>query len=102
LRGWKRSIVEPLAAARHERHGEATPDHVRLAPMMRKSRGRPRKPRYEAMPSRLDDDRAWMLYDARTERLIAMPLNRHAAETLAHTLNVADLSAPVIDYGGDP
>jgi hypothetical protein len=43
-----------------------------------------------------------MLYDSRAERLIIMPLRRCAAETLAHTLNVADLSAPVIDYGGDP
>jgi hypothetical protein len=70
--------------------------------MLKRSRGRPRKPRYEAMPSRLHDDRAWMLFDARTERLIAMPLHKNAAETLAHTLNVADLSEPVIDYGGDP
>ena len=70
--------------------------------MLKRSRGRARKPRYEALPSRLHDDRSWMLYDSRAERLIVMPLRRCAAETLAHTLNVADLSAPVIDYGGDP
>ncbi len=70
--------------------------------MLKRSRGRSRKPRYEAMPYNAGNDRAWMIYDARAARLVAMPMRRNAAETLAHTLNVADLGEAPIDYGGDP
>jgi hypothetical protein len=40
-----------------------------------------------------------MVYDERVGRLVVLPLHEQEARTLAHTLNVADLSIPVVDYG---
>jgi hypothetical protein len=57
----------------------------------------PRK-RYEAAPFKLHDDYAWMIYDARSGRLVATRLHMNVAYTLAHTLNVADLSAPTRNF----
>jgi hypothetical protein len=69
--------------------------------MIKQPRGRQRKPRYEAAPFKKSGDRAWMVYDERVGRLVAMSLHQHEACTLAHTLNVAYLAAPVRDFGGD-
>jgi hypothetical protein len=55
--------------------------------------------RYEAGPFKGSGDRAWMVYDDRVGRLVAFPLHQHEACTLAHTLNVADLRAPAVDFG---
>jgi hypothetical protein len=43
--------------------------------------------------------RSWMVYDDRVGRAVAFPLHQHEACTLAHTLNVADLRAPAVDFG---
>jgi hypothetical protein len=40
-----------------------------------------------------------MVYNDRVERLVAFPLHQHEAYTLAHTLNVADLSLPAVNFG---
>jgi hypothetical protein len=69
--------------------------------MLKQARGRQRKPRYEAAPFKRSGARAWMVYDDRVGRLVAFPLHQHEAYTLAHTLNVADLGAPVTDFSGD-
>jgi hypothetical protein len=45
------------------------------------------------------DVAAWMVFDTRTGRLVAKPLHMNAALMLAHTLNVADLTEPMTDYG---
>jgi hypothetical protein len=58
----------------------------------------PPPPRYEAGPFKGSGDRAWMVYDELAGRLVAIALPQHEAYTLAHTLNVADLSAPVLDF----
>ena len=70
--------------------------------MNKRPRSHHRKPRYEAGPFKPRDDDAWMVYDARQGRLVAIPLNMDRACILAHTLNVADLAAPVTDFDGDP
>jgi hypothetical protein len=67
--------------------------------MLKQPNRRQRKPRYEAALFKRDGDRAWMVYDGRVGRLVALPLHQHEAYTLAHTLNVADLAMPVVDYG---
>ena len=72
---------------------------VRCA-MFKPRHERQRKPRYEAGPFKGSGDRAWMVYDEHVGRLVAYPLHQHEAYTLAHTLNVADLRAPVMDFGG--
>jgi hypothetical protein len=69
--------------------------------MFNQPRGRQRKPRYEAAPFKGRGERAWMVYDGRVGRLVAMSLHQHEACTLAHTLNVAHLAAPVTDFGGN-
>ena len=68
--------------------------------MLKQARSRQRKPRCEAGPFKGSGDRAWMVYDDRVGRLVAIPLHQHEACTLAHTLNVADLGAPALDFGG--
>ena len=40
-------------------------------------------------PFKGNGDRAWMVYDDRAERLVALPLHRYEVCTLAYTLNVA-------------
>jgi hypothetical protein len=62
-------------------------------------RTRQRKPRYEASPFKRSGGRAWMVYDERVGRLVVLPLYEQEARTLARTLNVADLSVPITDYG---
>jgi hypothetical protein len=62
-------------------------------------RRHPRKPRYQASLFKGSGGRAWMVYDERVGRLVVLPLHEQEARTLAHTLNVADLSIPVVDYG---
>ena len=69
--------------------------------MFNRRRGRPRKPRYEAMPFMLMNDAAWMIYDARTGRMVAKPLHMRVARTLAYTMNVADLTMPVKTFGDE-
>jgi hypothetical protein len=69
--------------------------------MLKRTRGRPRKSRYEAMPFMLRNDAAWMIYDARTGRMVAKPLHMRVARTLAHTLNLADLSALPKTFGDE-
>ena len=66
--------------------------------MLKQARGR-RRPRYKADPFKRNGDRVWMVYDDRVGRLVAFPLDEYEAHTLAHTLNVADLRAPVMDFG---
>ena len=60
--------------------------------------GQPRL-RYEAAPRKRSGERAWMVYDILAWRLIALSLHQHEARTLAHTLNVADLGVPPMDFG---
>jgi hypothetical protein len=43
--------------------------------------------------------RSWMVYDGPIGRVVAFPLYQDEAYTLAHTLNVADLRAPIEDFG---
>jgi hypothetical protein len=43
-----------------------------------------------------------MIYDAREQRVVVTLLHRETANTLARTMNVADLAVPLKDYGGDP
>jgi hypothetical protein len=68
----------------------------------KRSSGHPRKARYRALPFALHGEARWMIFDTHAARLVVKALHRKAARTLAHTLNVADLCAPLIDYGGDP
>ena len=67
--------------------------------MFQEPHRRQRKPRYEAAPFKKTGNRTWMVYDGRVGRLVALPLHQHEAHTLAYTLNVADLGAPVVNYG---
>jgi hypothetical protein len=68
--------------------------------MLKQAHGHQSKRRYVAGPFRTSGDDAWMVYDD-VERVVAIQLNKHEALTLAHTLNVADLRTPAIDFGGD-
>lgn len=43
------------------------------------------------------NDVAWMVYDDQIRRVVMLRLGKAAAMTLARTLNVADLEAPVIE-----
>jgi hypothetical protein len=43
------------------------------------------------------NDVAWMVYDDRNRRVVMLRLGERAAYTLARTLNVAQLEAPVVD-----
>jgi hypothetical protein len=56
---------------------------------------------YQIAPSNLASEKAWLVYDARQKWLVATSLRRPQALTLAHTLNVADLSMPARRFG-DP
>jgi hypothetical protein len=78
----------------------ANRDSVRA--MLKRTRAQPQKPRYEAAPCLPRDDAAWMIYDARDQRVVVTLMHRETAYTLARTMNVADLSVPAKDYGGDP
>ena len=55
------------------------------------------RPHYEALGSRDMPGRSWMVYD--DGRLVAFLLHQQEAFTLAHTLNVADLRVPAVDFG---
>jgi len=59
------------------------------------------KPRYGAAPFRLSTYISWMVYDEGRSQPVALSLHRQQAQTLAHTLNVADLSLPPQDFGDD-
>ena len=65
--------------------------------MLKQTRSHP-KPRYEAVPFKRMPGRSWMVYDDRVGRAVAFPLHQHEACTLAHTLNVAALTAPAVDF----
>jgi hypothetical protein len=67
--------------------------------MFKQARRGQGRPRYEAVPYRDMPGRSWMVYDDRVGRAVAFPLHQHEACTLAHTLNVADLRAPAVDFG---
>ena len=67
--------------------------------MPTQGRGPQRGSRYEASPFKRGIDLAWMVFDERGGRLVAYPLTQDEALTLAHTLNVADLRAPAMDFG---
>jgi hypothetical protein len=69
--------------------------------MLKQARHWQRKPRYEAGPFKGNGDRSWMVYDDLVGRLVAFPLQHHEACTLAHTLNVADLGVPMVDFDRD-
>ena len=47
------------------------------------------------------NDVAWMVYDDHHRRVVMLRLGKAAAATLARTLNVADLEAPVLDETSD-
>ena len=66
--------------------------------MQREGRRPQRRLRYEAGRLR-GMNCAWMVFDECGGRLIAYPLTQYEALTLAHTLNVADLRAPAMDFG---
>ena len=66
--------------------------------MPTQDRGPQRRPRYEASPFKRGIDLAWMVFDERGGRLVAYPLTQYEALTLAHTLNVADLRTPAVDF----
>lgn len=57
------------------------------------------QPRYTVAPYRMRNDDAWMVYDDRASRVVVLRLQKPHAETLAYLLNVANLDAPVKDYG---
>jgi hypothetical protein len=42
------------------------------------------------------NDVAWMVYDDRNQRVVTLRLGHLAAYTLARTLNVAQLEAPLV------
>ena len=67
--------------------------------MFKHARTRHDRPRYEAYPFKRMPGRSWMVYDDRVSRVVAFPLYQDEAYTLAHTLNVADLRAPIEDFG---
>jgi hypothetical protein len=52
-----------------------------------------------AAPFKRFGNRTWMLYDDCFGQVVAIPLHRDEACTLAHTLNVADLVAPATGFG---
>ena len=66
--------------------------------MPTQGRGPPPRLRYEAGPFKRGIDLAWMVFDERGGRLVAYPLTQYEALTLAHTLNVADLRTPAVDF----
>ena len=57
------------------------------------------RPHYEAVPFKDMPGRSWLVYDDRVGRAVAFPLHHQEACTLAHTLNVADLRVPAVDFG---
>ena len=67
--------------------------------MFKQARIRQERLRYEAVPFREMPGRSWMVYDDRVSRAVAFPLYQGEACTLAHTLNVADLRVPAVDFG---
>ena len=90
-------VPHSLFAYSLTRHSWAIPSVVQRA-MLTQSRGPQRTLRYEAGPFKRGIDSAWMVFDERGGRLVAYPLSQHEALTLAHTLNVADLRAPAVDF----
>lgn len=56
---------------------------------------RMREPKYSAAPYRMRNDVAWMVHDDRNARVVVMRLTQQRAYTLARTLNVASLAAPL-------
>jgi hypothetical protein len=58
---------------------------------------RMREPRYSAAPYRMRNDVAWMVYDDRNRRVVMLRLSERTAYTLARTLNVAQLEAPLVE-----
>jgi hypothetical protein len=69
--------------------------------MLQQNRGHSRKPRYLAAPFKWLGGRAWMVCDDREGRMVAIDLPHQEARTLAHTLNVADLCGPAMDFEDD-
>jgi len=67
--------------------------------MSERDRANPPEPRYRAMPFKRNDDNAWMLCDTVEGRIVMIPIHKNAAQQLAHTLNVAELSEPLTDDG---
>jgi hypothetical protein len=61
-----------------------------------------RKPCYVVMAFMRHGESAWAICDKRTGRLVVTALEMGAAYTLAHTLNVADLTVPAQDFGAVP
>jgi len=88
---------QPLCVQPHETLIGTAVGVVQFA-MLMQSRGPQRRLRYEAGPFKRGIDRAWMVFDERGCRLVAYPLTHYEALTLAHTLNVADLRAPAVDF----
>ena len=71
---------------------------LRLVTLKQVHHGQPRL-RYRATPCIRSGDRAWAVYDGIAWRLVAITLHQHEACTLAHTLNVADLCVPPVNFG---
>jgi len=59
-----------------------------------------RKLSYVVMALMQYGEATWMIRDTRTNRLVVKSLDMRAAHRLAHTLNVADLCTPAVDYEG--
>jgi hypothetical protein len=83
-----------------EYHGEPQPLRGNVLLMANRTGKLDRKPSYVVMALMQYGEAAWMIRDTRTSRLVARSLGLHAACTLAHTLNVADLSVATVDYEG--
>jgi len=57
--------------------------------------------RYIAAPCTNRANSSWLVYDEPTGRLVAIPLRRQNAYTLARTLNIAMLAEAPRDYGDE-
>ena len=59
-------------------------------------------PHYRVKKFTVKDRDTWSVEDTRGGRIVAVYLNESAALSLAHSLNVADLSSSVVAFDAEP
>ena len=62
----------------------------------------PNMPRYRIRKHTVRDRSTWSIEDTQDGRVVAVYLNERAALSMTHTLNVADLSSSIIEFGAEP
>jgi hypothetical protein len=82
-----------------EQHGKSEPYRDTVRPMAKQTAGLARKPCYVVMAFMQHGEACWTICDRRTGRLVVRALDMNVAYTLAHTLNVADLTVSAQDFG---